>query len=140
MPRRADPLHADPLHGDATPAHASSLAERIATLELQLQRRPACRLATIVDLGTDDATLTLPLQVTIEDYEDEVIASWPEVGADGDGASEGEAILALKQDLTSLAVDLLTSPNDELGPLPLAQKRALEKAVTLRGRSSVQDP
>ncbi len=65
-------------------------------------QRPAVLPATIIDLGTPSLRLTQSVPIIIEQYEDQVTASWPEVEAFGAGDSDVEAIVALKRDIVAL--------------------------------------
>jgi hypothetical protein len=54
----------------------------------------------------------------LEDYDSEIIASWPEVEAWGSGATDAEAINALKDDIVRLCDELFVMRPEELGKLP----------------------
>ena len=81
--------------------------------------------ATISELGESGLALHAPLIVTLEDFGDEFIASYPEVEAFGSGPTEADAINALKDAIGGLYADLAATPSGELGKLPKRWKRAL---------------
>lgn len=78
---------------------------------------------TVADLG--GLALSSPLTVTLEDYGEEFIASWPEVEAFGSGTTEAEAINALKDEVCTLYSELASTPADKLGKLPRRWKQTL---------------
>ena len=81
--------------------------------------------ATISELGESGLALRAPLIVTLEDFGDEFVASYPEVEAFGSRPTEFDAINALKDAIGGLYAELAGAPNDELGKLPKRWKRAL---------------
>jgi hypothetical protein len=81
--------------------------------------------ATISELGESGLALRAPLTVTLEDYGDEVVASYPEVEAFGSGSTEADAINDLKDEIANLYVELTETPQTKLGKLPRRWKRAL---------------
>jgi|SRR6185436_6275609 len=81
--------------------------------------------ATISELGESGLALRAPLTVTLEDFGEEIIASYPEVEAFGSGATEADAINALKDEISGLYAELTTTPESRLGKLPRRWKRAL---------------
>jgi hypothetical protein len=78
-----------------------------------------------------DATLevTRPIPVVIEEYDDEVIASFPEIEAFGAGLCEAEAIIDLKNEIRKMFFELEEISDEKLGKLPLSWKRVLSKVV-----------
>ena len=110
----------------------SALAERVALLEQQLAEQPIVKSVWIHDLGVPALILRGPLNVSLEIYADEVVATWSEVGAFAAGTSEAEALLGLKEEIVTLAGELLSFDDAELGKLLLSQKRALAAAVERR--------
>ncbi len=81
--------------------------------------------ATISELGESGLALREPITVTLEDYGEEVVASYPEVEAFGAGPTEADALNALKDELCALYHELAETPMDKLGKLPRRWKRAL---------------
>jgi hypothetical protein len=76
-----------------------------------------------------DVLLDQPLFIVIESDGSEVSAKAPEFESTGFGATEVEAITDLKAFLGELYLDLMNSPDETLGRLPLSWKRILEKLV-----------
>ena len=81
--------------------------------------------ATISELGESGLALRTPLIVTMEDFGDEVVASYPEIEAFGSGPTEADAINSLKDAIGGLYSELMSAPNEQLGKLPRRWKRAL---------------
>lgn len=81
--------------------------------------------ATIADLGEPGILLRTPLIVTLEDWGEEIVASYPEVEAFGSGSTEADAINALKDEVAGLYTELAGVADDKLGKLPKRWKRAL---------------
>jgi len=81
--------------------------------------------ATISELGESGLALRSPLTVTLEDYGEEIVASYPEVEAFGSGTTEADAINALKDEISGLYTELAATPENKLGKLPRRWKRAL---------------
>jgi hypothetical protein len=86
----------------------------------------------IRDLGAEQLRLSEPITVVIEEYPDEenIVARFPEVEAFGEGATEAEALLYLKEDIRRLYFDLAGSKPEELGTLPKAWLRVLQQIIT----------
>ena len=117
-----------------------SLQDKIDEIFAEVRARPIVKQTTIVDLDDEEYHLRLPISIVLEEYSNEITASWPEIEAFGSGDSPTEAILSLKRDIVSLYDDLRTTPNDELGVLPQSWKRALESVVVRNGEASFQSP
>jgi len=81
--------------------------------------------ATVADLGEPGIFLRAPLIVTLEDWGEEIVASYPEVEAFGSGTTEADAINALKDEIAGLYSELASAADDKLGKLPKRWKRAL---------------
>ena len=81
--------------------------------------------ATISELGESGLALRSPLTVTLEDYGEEIVASYPEVEAFGSGSTEADAINALKDEISHLYLELIEAPEKTLGKLPRRWRRAL---------------
>ena len=79
--------------------------------------------------------LRMPLVAIVEHDETEVVARLPEFAASGCGASETNAILALKEELGALYLELNDLPNENLGPLPRRWKDNLNSLVVELGIS-----
>lgn len=73
--------------------------------------------------------VTRAIPVVIEEYENEVIASFPEIEAFGAGLCEAEAITDLKDEIREMFFELEEVSDEKLGKLPLSWKRVLSKVV-----------
>lgn len=105
----------------------AGLSERVDLL----CQRPIKWMAQIRDLGDPGYLLAEALMIVIEEYASEgsVIARFPEVEAFGEGETESEAILRLKEDILRLYIDLDRSSPDELGPMPESWLRVLRRVI-----------
>jgi hypothetical protein len=110
-------------------AKVAAVQDKLDEISEEIRQRPVVRPVTIVDLGTPALCLTQAVHIVIEQYDDEITASWPEVEAFGAGDSDGEAIVALKRDIVALYEDLAAMPETKLGPLLLDQKRILNRMI-----------
>lgn len=108
-----------------------TLTNQTGQLKTEVQDRPIKYNLQIRDLGDDDYKLAEPLLVTIEEYHDDdtVIASFPEVEAFGEGATETEALLQLKWAILDLYEELKELSSKELGGLPKSWLTVLQKVI-----------
>ena len=90
-----------------------------------------CRSTSINSITADGQELLLeqPVFIVLEEDGEEVAARMPELEAVGFGLTEPEAIHELKSELGALYEDLVISPDEELGRLPLSWKRILDNLV-----------
>ena len=97
------------------------------------------RLTAIHSIGNGRTThiLNRPLFVSIEEDDNEVVASIPELRTSGFGSTDGEAIDDLKSILGELYQDLIETPAEQLGTLPLVWKRILTELVETNARASI---
>jgi hypothetical protein len=72
-----------------------------------------------------DFLLRTPVSILLEEDEEGVLASAPEFEVVGEGPTEPDAIADLKMQLGELHLELMSTPDEELGPLPLSWKRIL---------------
>jgi hypothetical protein len=110
-----------------------SCTKRIADLCANLEERPTVIEAELTDIGEDFETLR-PIRIVIEELDDEVTASFPEVELFAVGGTRSEAILNLKAALIELYADLVETPNNKLGKLPLSWLRILKKVMKPIGK------
>lgn len=82
--------------------------------------------STIYSIGVaGELLLRTPISILIEEDEEGVLATAPEFEVVGDGPTEPDAIADLKIQLGELHDELISEPDEELGPLPLTWKRIL---------------
>lgn len=133
----ASRLHADVQdmgHAMATlRTEVEALRGQITDLRELVTSRPLVRPMTMADLGSDRYALALPMGILTEEYDDVVIARFPEVEAFAEGSTETEAVARLKAAIVSLFEDLRDTPSEQLGPLPRSWHRLLETFVIDRG-------
>lgn len=106
----------------------ASCRETIDRLSERLDERPLPKETSLFDI---DETLNViqPVPIVIEESTYEVIASFPELQVFAVGDNEPEAISNLKAAIRDLYYDLVETPKDELGRLPLSWLRILERLV-----------
>ena len=113
----------------ALQADIKRMQEAIASLTAELASRPVVSSALLHDLGDAAYKLVAPIQVSIETYEDEVLATFPEIEAFGSGDTAAEAIIGLKNEVVSLFEELFESDWEELGRVPQGWRRVLESLI-----------
>lgn len=106
----------------------------ISELHEKLETRPIVKQTNITEIG-DGFKVKIPIPVTIEEYDDEVTVSVPEIDLYASGVTEGEAISRLKKEIAELYNELLKTPKDELGYLPLAWLRVMEATIEKNGQT-----
>jgi hypothetical protein len=118
--------------------NSERLTERIETLTNQIGQfnaqtieRPQKWTTQIRDLGDENYTLVEPISILIEEYpNDTVIARFPEIEVFGEGNSDIEAILDLKNSILDLYDELTEDDFDNLGKLPKMWLRILNRIIT----------
>jgi hypothetical protein len=94
----------------------------------ELREKPITKQTELFEI--DEALEVIrPIPVVIEEYDDEVIATFPEIEAFGAGLCEAEAIINLKNEIRKIFFELEGVSDDKLGKLPLSWKRVLLKVV-----------
>lgn len=108
--------------------------EGISTILNELREKPITKQTELFEIG---GTLEVirPIPVVIEEYSDEVIATFPEIEAFGAGLCEAEAIIDLKNEIRKIFFELEGVGDNELGKLPLSWKRVLLKVVKKIGKA-----
>jgi hypothetical protein len=84
--------------------------------------------ATIHELGDSRFELTTPLQIVLEEDEEETVARIPELNLYASGDTDNEAINELKQEVIKLYEELESS-DKKLGPLPKSWLLTLRKLI-----------
>lgn len=103
--------------------------EELKSLFSDLSAKPITYSTKIYDLGTDELTLKRPLDIVIEQYEDECISRIPELEVFGSGYTESISIAELKKEMIILYLDLIGSDINTLGALPKMWLRILEPII-----------
>ncbi len=99
-----------------------------------LKARPSIKQTELFDIS-ERFELIHPIPIVLEESEDEVVASFPEVELFAVGSTESEAILNLKLSIIELFSDLAGTPKNKLGKLPLSWFRILNKVIKPIGKS-----
>lgn len=84
--------------------------------------------ATIHELGDIQYELTMPIQVVIEEDEEEIVARIPELNLYASADTDSEAINELKQEVIDLYKELESSDR-KLGSLPRSWLQTLRKLI-----------
>jgi hypothetical protein len=116
-----------------TPVNLETRLERLEGSVLKLSEallsRPVVSTTWIVDLNSPEFVPKHPIPVVVEEYSDEVVATFPEVEAHGWGTTPAEALNDLKEQIVLLYQELTTADPEELGKLPTAWARVLQHYV-----------
>jgi len=111
----------------------NSCKKAIVKVHKELSGKPVVKQAQLFDID-ETLCITHPIPIVIEDWGNEVVASFPEIEAFGLGKSEPEAIGELKDSIRELYYDLTETPKDKLGKLPLSWMRILERLIKKVGK------
>jgi len=117
---------------ESTKQELVSHKEAIDKLCEGLDERPVIKETRLFDIDEKLAVIQ-PIPIVIEEFKDEVIASFPELEVYAVADSEPEAISNLKTEIRDLYYDLIETPKDELGKLPLSWLRILERLIRKLG-------
>ena len=116
----------------------AELKEKVSDLEKQLgeiteiiQETSKIYNATIYELGNSHYQLTIPIQIVIEENQDETVARIPELNLYASADTDSEAINDLKCEVINLYEDLISS-DIILGPLPKSWLETLKKLIVKR--------
>lgn len=101
------------------------LVNTVEEMREAIESRPISRQATLYDLNGEDYRLRMPLSISVDEFTDEVIARFPEVGASASGDSELDAIDALKVEIEALHKELQATGKRKLGRAPARWRRLL---------------
>jgi hypothetical protein len=113
----------------ATPTHLAQLEAKVDALCQRIEERPVAYNAEIHALGDPRYSLRHPLLVTIEDYDEEVVASIPEFDLYASGVSDSLALMRLKAEIVSTYERLIELGPDKLGPLAFQCLEAMKEAM-----------
>jgi len=94
----------------------------------ELCDRPILKETWLYDIDEKFKVLQ-PIPIVIEELEEEVVASFPEIETYATGVNEAEAINNLKKSITELYRDLMNAGDNELGKMPKIWKRILGKLI-----------
>ncbi|MFC1912120.1 hypothetical protein ACFLXG_03080 [Chloroflexota bacterium] len=112
----------------------SACKECIDKLYSEFMDRPIVKETRLFDISEDLEVLT-SIPIVIEETDDEVVASFPEVEVFAVGTGEAEAINKLKKAVEDLFSELIDTPDEKLGKVPLSWKRVLTKVVRRVGKA-----
>ena len=110
----------------------NSCETSIETLRSDFADRPIIKETQLFDIGEGFLVLS-PIPVVLEETEEEVAASFPEVEVFAVGTGEAEAIHKLKIVISELFLELVSAPDSELGKIPKSWKRILTRLIRQNG-------
>lgn len=106
----------------------SDLQRQIGELTEAVQETAKTYNATIYELGNSEYDLTIPLQIVLDEDQEETVARIPELNLYASADTDSEAINELKQEVINLYEDLESSDR-KLGPLPQSWLQTLRKLI-----------
>ena len=106
----------------------SDLQRQVCELMDAVQETAKIYNATIYELGNSQYELTVPLQIVLEEDQEETVARIPELNLYASADTDSEAINELKQEVIKLYEDLESSAR-KLGPLPQSWLETLRKLI-----------
>lgn len=119
--------------------HLENIKMRLSKLEASFKalaeiiaERASIKQTWIMDLYRDDLEVVSPIPIIIEEFDDEVVATWPEVEVYASAETESEAIGKLKREIVQLFEELRKTPDQELGKLPRSWKRILASTIKIK--------
>jgi len=115
-----------------TAMRLARLEAKVDALRERIDERPVAYNAQIHALGDSRYSLRHPLLVTIEDYDEEVVASIPEFDLYASGVSDAVALMGLKTEIVCTYERLTELGPDRLGPLALQCLEAMKKVMEPR--------
>jgi len=119
---------------DSLKKELSTCKESIDNLYEEFTDRPIIKETRLFDIDEEFEVIE-PLPIVIEESDDEVIATFPEVEVFAVGSGEAEAINNLKREVSKLYYELINTPDEQLGRVPQSWKRVLTKVVRRVGNT-----
>lgn len=118
--------------GDSA-AKLEAMVEELVTTTTELKEsfeaQASVNTVHLISLHDDRYELKAPLPVILEEYEDEVIARWPELDLYYSADVASEALAGLESEIIQLYTELSSSSLGELGVLPKRWLKTLSKVV-----------
>lgn len=106
----------------------SNLQKQVEELTEAVENTVKISNATIYELGDSQYELTTPMQIVLEEDQEETVARIPELNLYASADTDNEAINELKQEIINLYEDLQSSDR-KLGPLPESWLQTLRKLI-----------
>ncbi len=116
---------------DTFQAPNSALDEVLAKVK-ELESKCSARPSAIYDLD-EHHRLKQPILIVLEEMDDSVLASWPELHLYAEGENPNSAIATLKREIIALYDDLTSSEADQLGEMPLRWRATLSHVIQENG-------
>lgn len=102
-----------------------NLEKMITEIKQAISQRPTVKQVWLMDLSNDDFQIKASIPISIEEYEDEILATWPELELYSSAETETAAIMGLKRNIMELFAELVSMKDESLGKLPKSWKRIL---------------
>ncbi len=106
----------------------SSLEKQMTELATAVQNTSKICNATIYELNSSKYNLSMPVQIVLEEDQQETVARIPELNLYASGDTDSEAINELKEEVVNLYEELLSS-DKTLGPLPKSWLYTLKRLL-----------
>ena len=110
----------------ALKAVLDTVINKLKDLEAQCSFKPT--VTVIYDLDQSHS-LQQPVHILLQESEEAVLVSWPELHLYAEGETANDAIAALKAEIVRLYDDLTSTPEPQLGVLPKRWLRTLAIVV-----------
>jgi len=106
------------------------IRDAVESLVSRLAEQPKSYTVQINSLNSKILIVGKPISILVEETEDEVIASWPEIGSFGRGSSVFEALVGLKADIERDFLSVVSRDNRELGEIAKYNKLTMSSYIT----------
>ena len=112
--------------------HQSITLDEVLAKVKELEGKCSARPSAIYDLD-EHHRLKQPIFIVLEEMDDSVLASWPELHLYAEGENPNSAIATLKREIIALYDDLTSSEADQLGEMPLRWRATLSHVILENG-------
>ena len=117
---------------ESTILHTSITLDEVLAKVKELESKCSARPSAIYDLD-EHHRLKQPILIVLEEMDDSVLASWPELHLYAEGENPNSAIATLKREIIALYDDLNSSEADQLGEMPLRWRATLSHVILENG-------
>jgi hypothetical protein len=120
-------------------AEIAELRKSVELLGMALSERPVTSSSWIIDLDSEDYSLRYPIPIVMEDWQDEVVASFVETELFGSGTTPSEALTELKRRIVALYEELAGADPETFGRLPRTWWRVLQYYMVRHEYQAIQE-
>lgn len=125
---RLTPTGHPPVRAAADYSSLKLMLDDVIEVVKELKEQGSFKATAIYDLA-ESHSLKHPLHVILQETEETVIASWPELHLYAEGGSPNDAMASLKNEIIALYDDLISTPEPELGILPKRWLNTLKSVI-----------